>query len=280
MKPVVAVVAPGAMGSAIGSRLNQSGIEVLTAFEGRSTQSVQRGRLAGMKGATPAELARADIFLSIVPPGVALSVAQEFAVAFLGEARKPVFVDCNAVNPDTAGRIAAIIRNGGMDYVDGGIIGGPPKPGYDGPTLYLSGERAANVAVLSEFGLQCHVLQGGEFAASALKMSYAGITKGLTALASMMIVGASRRGVADALHNELAQSQPMLLAWFERQIPSMPPKAYRWVAEMEEIAGFLQQPQAEALFRATAEFYAHIAQPAGAREVDELSGFFKPDHSG
>jgi len=228
-----------------------------------------------MTGIASAELVRADIFLSIVPPGVAVSLAQEFAMHFSRKARKPVYVDCNAVNPDTACRIAAIIRDGGMDYVDGGIIGGPPNKGYDGPTLYLSGRHAGDVAVLSEFGLQCRVLHGGDFSASALKMSYAGITKGLTALGSMMIIGASRGEVADALRNELAHSQPMLLSWFERQIPSMSPKAYRWVAEMEEIAGYLHEPQAGALFRATAEFYAHIAEPPGVCDVEKLSGFFK-----
>ena len=275
MKPVLAIVAPGAMGSAIGGRLTQNSIEVLTMLDGRSAQSVERAQAAGMIGVSLDELVRADIFLSIVPPGVALSVAQDFATRFSGEARKPAYVDCNAVNPDTAARIAAIIRSGGMDYVDGGIIGGPPKPGYEGPTLYLSGERAGEVALLSEFGLPCRPLHGGGFAASALKMSYAGITKGLTALASMMVIGASQGGVADVLRAELAHSQPMLLAWFERQIPSMPPKAYRWVAEMQEIAGFLQHPEAESLFRATAEFYAHIAQAGGTGDVEELSGFFK-----
>jgi putative dehydrogenase len=275
MKPVVAIVAPGAMGSAIGWRLSQTGVEVLTTFEGRSAQSVERAHAARMIDVAPAELARADIFLSIVPPGVAVSVAQEFATRFSGKTRKPVYVDSNAVNPDSAGRIASIIHDGGMDYVDGGVIGGPPKRGYDGPILYLSGKRAGDVAVLSEYGLQCRVLHGADYAASALKMSYAGITKGLTALASMMIIGASRGGVADALRSELAQSQPTLLAWFERQVPSMFPKAYRWVAEMEEIAEFLQEPEAEALFRATAEFYEHIAGPVGARDVEELSGFFE-----
>jgi hypothetical protein len=106
-------------------------------------------------------------------------------------------------------------------------------------------------------------------------MSYAGITKGLTALASMMAIGASTAGVAGALRAELAQSQPMLLAWFERQIPSMFGKAYRWVAEMEEIAGFLkEQPEGERLFRAVAEFYAHIAGQAGKPDIDTLASLF------
>jgi 3-hydroxyisobutyrate dehydrogenase-like beta-hydroxyacid dehydrogenase len=278
MKPVVAIVAPGAMGSAIGWRLSQHGLQVLTTVQGRSAETVERAHAAGMLAVDPPAMAQADLFLSVVPPAVAASVAQEFTAYFASYARKPLYVDCNAVNPDTAARIAAVIRDGGMAYVDGGIIGGPPKRGYEGPILYLSGKRADEAAVLSKFGLQCRVVHSGDFAASALKMSYAGITKGLTALASMMIIGACRGGVAADLRTELAQSQPMLLAWFERQVPSMFSKAHRWVAEMEEIAGFLQDPQAVAMFRVIAEFYAHVAGPTAECDVQELSGFFGSKH--
>jgi len=163
-----------------------------------------------------------------------------------------------------------------MNYVDAGIIGGPPRRGYDGPVFYLSGGCADRVLTLRDFGLDCRVLMGGPFAASALKMSYAGITKGLTALASVMIIGAANAGAAGELRSELAHSQPMLLAWFERQIPSMFPKAWRWVAEMEEIAAFLEdRPDAESLFRAVAGFYGHIADQSGAPDVKTLSGFFE-----
>ncbi len=130
------------------------------------------------------ELARANLFLSIVPPGVAVAVAEEIGRVFAAQSRKPLYIDCNAINPETAARVATTVRNGGMDYVDGGIIGGPPKRNYDGPVLYLSGDRAGDAAVLDDFGLKCRILERGAFAASALKMSYAGITKGLTALAS------------------------------------------------------------------------------------------------
>src|SRR3954451_12161861 len=95
-------------------------------------------------------------------------------------------------------------------------------------------------------GLDIRIVGGGMGAASALKMSYAGITKGLTALGAAMMLGAARAGVAEALYAELAASQPALLAWFTRQIPGMYQKAYRWVAEMEEIAEFLEADAAAA----------------------------------
>jgi len=133
---------------------------------------------------------------------------------------------------------------------------------------------AAEVARLSEFGLTCRVLEGPVGAASALKMSYGGITKGLTALGSVMILAAARAGAADGLHRELKESQPMLLAWFERQIPSMFSKAYRWVAEMEEVAEFVQRDAP--MFEAMARLYERLAaDDAGPKaETHILSHFF------
>ena len=76
-------------------------------------------------------------------------------------------------------------------------------------------------------------------------MSYAGITKGFTALGAAMMLAATRGGSAEALQAELAESQPALLGYLTRQVPSMYPKAYRWVAELEEIAGFVGKDRDE-----------------------------------
>src|SRR5262249_19161294 len=110
----------------------------------------------------------------------------------------------------------------------------------------------------------------------ALKMSYAGITKGLTALGSAMLLAATRAGAADALRRELADSQPALFAWLSRQVPGMYPKAYRWVAEMEEIADFVQEDgAARGIFEGAAELYERLAADAAGdrREIGALSAF-------
>ena len=114
MKPVAAIIAAGAMGSAVARRLHESGLEVLTALDGRSAGSVQRANGAGMTTVERAELARADIFLSIVPPGAAISLAEEIAAEFVASADKPLYVDCNAINPETAQRVANIVEQNGM----------------------------------------------------------------------------------------------------------------------------------------------------------------------
>lgn len=269
---VIGIVAPGAMGSAVAVRLGEHGAQILTLLLGRSEASKARAASAGMIGSDVAKLAAADIILSIVPPGSAVAIATELAAALRDTSTKPVYVDCNAVDVRTVEQVGSIIADSGARFVDGGIIGAPPRPGTAGPTFYLSGSPAAEVgARLRVLGLVATVIDGPIGAASALKMSYAGITKGLSAIASMMILGAERAGAGAALRAELATSQPELRARFASSLPDMIPKAYRWVAEMREIAAFLEGDEAAAAtFRAVAHFYERIALDA-ARERSEVS---------
>ena len=260
MEPIVAVVAPGMMGSGVGGRLVENGIEVRTLLDGRSAATVARARKAGMTGASETGIAACDIILSILPPGDALGLAERLAPALRAAARKPVYVDCNALDPATVLRIARVIEETGATFVDGGIIGGPPAPGTKGTRIYLSGAAAPQAAVLAQYGLEMPVQPGPIGAASAMKMSYACITKGFTALGAAMMLAATRAGTADALKAEMSVSQPALYGWLTKQMPKMYSKAYRWVAEMEEIAAFVSEdPAGEQFYRAAARLYERIA---------------------
>ena len=222
------------------------------------------------------EIAAADFVLSILPPGDALAPTQSFAQVLTASNAKPVYVDCNAINPATVEKVAAVIAPTGCAFVDAGIIGPPPAPmppssppaqagegkvGVSGPRLYASGTEAARFASLREYGLDVRVLEGPLSAASALKMSYAGINKGTQAIGAAMILAAMRAGSADALYDELSFSQKEMLAQFKQQLPKMPAKAYRWIAEMQEIAGFAaDDPAARELYQGAARFYEKMAE--------------------
>jgi putative dehydrogenase len=271
MAPVVAVIAAGAMGAAVGQRLTDHGVTVLTSLAGRSEATAARAAAAGMSAANDAEIAAADFVLSILPPGDALALALHFVPALSASNVKPIYVECNAVNPATVERIASTIAPTGCAFVDAGIVGGPPKPSqpgqgrHAGPRFYASGEAAPRFAALRQYGLDVRVLDGPPGAASALKMSYAGITKGTQALGAAMLLAAARAGSAAALHEELQFSQPEMLAWLEHFLPAMPAKAYRWIAEMQEIAGFVgDDPAAGELFAGAAHFYQRIAEDFAA----------------
>jgi len=265
---VIGVIAQGMMGAGVGRRLHESGAEVRTLLTGRSAKSAERAQAAGMEPAADehALLAGSDFFFSILPPGEAEALARQLAPALKPLDRKPVYVDCNAVSPQTAISIGEIIAPTGADFVDGGIIGGPPRPGYS-PTIYASGPTAGQTAVLRDWGIDWRVIDGPIGAASALKMSYAGITKGTTAIASAMLLGAARFGCGEALIAELTESQPEMLARFRDGIPRMYDKAYRWVAEMEEISDFLEQnPPSRDIYAAVARLYAYLAEAEAEKE--------------
>ena len=261
MTLVVGIVAPGTMGAGIGRRLGGHDVRVLTSLTGRSEATAARAHEAGMIAASDEEIAATDFILSILPPGDALALAKRFAPVLSASNAKPVYVDCNAINPATVERVAAAIAPTGCAFVDAGIIGPPPKGGDAGPRLYASGAAAARFAGLRQYRLDVRVLEGPLSAASALKMSYAGINKGTQAIAAAMMLAAMRAGSADALFEELTFSQKEMFAQFKQQLPKMPQKAYRWIAEMQEIAGFVaDDPAARELYEGAARFYEKMAE--------------------
>jgi 3-hydroxyisobutyrate dehydrogenase-like beta-hydroxyacid dehydrogenase len=276
MIPSIAILAPGAMGSAIAARLIEHGAKVLTSLDGRSDATRTRATTAGMVAASDAEIANADLILSIVPPGEALALAEHLATLITRNGKKPVFVDCNAINVETVRKVEDVILSSGARFVDAAVIGLPPKPGSKGPALYASGEDAGQLRALGDLGIDLRIIDGPVGAASALKMSYAGINKGLTGLGAAMVLAATRSGAADALRDELALSAPTVQARLANSLPDMLPKAYRWVAEMREIAGFLGPDHPAAMvYEGLARLFEHISadvQGAGT-EAAKLAAF-------
>lgn len=274
----VSIAAPGNMGAAVGRRLVDHGVTVLTTLAGRSADSVARAQAAGMTAVEPGRLLEAEFVLSILPPGQALAFAEQTVQWVAGRALKPVFVDCNAVSPDTVQAIGAVIARADIPFIDASIIGLPPKPEQPGPRFYASGAEARRLERLIECGLDIRVLEGPLGAASALKMCYAGINKGIAALAGAMILAAERSGATAALYQEMSESLPGLLTSLRRQVPEMLPKAYRWVAEMEEIAAFTgEAAPAHEVFVGFARLFEEIARDVAGEKRDSavLKAFFE-----
>ncbi len=268
----VALVAPGEMGAAVGATLRAHGARVATCLSGRSERSLARARQAGMEiVAEDTDLIReTDLFLSIVPPAAAAGLAERIAEAMRRAGSAPPYVDCNAISPTTAGAVGRTIADAGAPFIDAGIIGGPPKPGSPGPRFYTSGQDVQAFVPLRDFGLDIRPIGPTIGQASALKMSYAALTKGLAALGTELLVAAKLGGVSDALAAELARSQPQLLQWLSRQLPAFPRKAHRWIAEMQEIADtFASRGLPDATMQGAAQFYDFVARSPLGRELPE-----------
>jgi 3-hydroxyisobutyrate dehydrogenase-like beta-hydroxyacid dehydrogenase len=254
----IGLLHPGDMGSVVGACAVASGSRVLWASEGRSAGTRDRAAAAGLEdaGRLAAVVAGSDVVVSVCPPHAALDLAR--AVAALGFSG--LFVDANAVSPSTAREIGAAVEAGGAAFVDGGLIGPPPRAA--GTTrLYLSGREAKRVAALFDgTRLEAVAVSDAPGAASALKMAYAAYTKGVSALLMGVRALAAAEGVDEALLAEWHRSQPDLPKRSEAAARDNARKAWRFVGEMEEITATFEAAGLPGDFHeAAAEIYRRLS---------------------
>ena len=266
----IGLLHPGEMGAAVGAVLTSSGEKVFWCRPGRSAETIARAEAAGLEAVDDLHelVRRCDRLLSVCPPHAAEAVSEQVARAgFRG-----LFVDANAIAPGLARGIADRLDGTGIDFVDGGLVGPPPTaPGRT--RLHLSGDRAVEVASWFRDSLvEAIVLQGGPGAASALKMAYAGWTKGTTALLAAVWTSARAEGVGDALLEEWRRSIPELEGRL-RGLPGVGRKAWRFEGEMRQIAETLAASDLPRGFHhAAAEIYRRLAplKDAEAPPLDQI----------
>jgi 3-hydroxyisobutyrate dehydrogenase-like beta-hydroxyacid dehydrogenase len=269
-QPTVGILSPGDMGHAVGRVLREHGLTVLTCLAGRSARTRELAAVAGFEDRPSLEdLVRdADILLSILVPSAAGATGDLVASAVRATGTSLVFADCNAIAPSTSRAIGAAVTEAGARFVDAGIIGPPPtRPGN---RFYASGFAADELAQLNAYGLDVRVLDGDVGQASGLKMCYAAMTKGLQALSTELLVAARAMGLEQALRREQQESLPAVRAFVERSLPQMPPKAHRWVGEMEEVARTFEDlglpPE---IMLGAADVYRFVARTPLGRETPE-----------
>jgi len=274
----IGLIGPGRMGTALARRLGDRGARVRCDLSGRGAESLARAEAAGLRPCQAAEVAEAALVLSVVPPGQALAAAEAFADPLRNTEGSPIYIDLNAINPDTALKVGETVAAAGARFVDGCIVGTEPRDGYEGPWIHVSGPDRDAAMRLGGFGLNMLALDGPNGAASALKMSFAAVMKGLQALGAASYLAASRVGAERALMAELERSQPELKHWLEERIARMYPKTYRWVAEMQEIADFAGPELGGGMFSGAAELFAGLsAEDDDAKpRLDALKAAFPP----
>ena len=265
----VGLLHPGEMGTSVGAAAKAAGAEVLWVSEGRSHATRGRAESAGFRDAHDlrALLRRSETLLSVCPPDCALDLAGEVAERGFGG----LYVDANAVAPDTSRRIGQMIVESGGSYVDGGIIG-PPARESGSTRLYLSGPRATEVSALFEGSvLGAEVVDASIGRASALKMAYAAWTKGSDALLLAVRAYALAEGVEDALLREWGLSQTGLAGRSERTGDSVG-KAWRFEGEMHQIGhAFGDAGLPEGFHRAAASVYRRLRDYKDADAIPPIA---------
>lgn len=236
--PRMAVLHPGQMGAAVAAQLSGQDIPVLWCPQGRSAATVERATAAGLTAVDDLGelLDRATVVLSICPPAAAEDIA--YTVAEHGY--RGVYVDANAINPQRAQRIAALLTNSGATMLDGAIIGPPPRTGASA-RLYLSGETSVGADLAALFAgtaVEAKVIGEDIGIASGLKMAYASYQKASRALAAVSHALAADLGVTEHLLIEARANARSPLADPD-YLPSVAARAWRWAPEMNEVADTL-----------------------------------------
>ena len=234
--PRVGIMSAGDMGSGFGAVLHAQGLQVYTCLAGRSDFTRLRATEAGFIDSPNLDhlVSNVDLFLSVLVPSEATQLAKDVAAAMKRTGSTPFYADLNAIAPNTVLEIEGIVRDAGAGFIDGGIIGGPPRRGYT-PHIAVSGPDTPAIEVLRDRELDIRVTGPKVGQASGLKMVYAASTKGTTALWTELLTAARAMGLLDALMEQYGERNVVYQAQ-QRSIPSMPNRARRWVGEMEEIA--------------------------------------------
>ncbi|MDX3186184.1 DUF1932 domain-containing protein [Streptomyces sp. ME02-7008A-1] len=236
-QPTVGILHPGSMGAAVAACAATNASEVLWCETGRSAATTARADRSELSPvATMAELLeRSDIVISLCPPAAAEDLAHEVA----GHRFAGVYVEANAISPERAQRIAALLGQAAT-VVDGGVVGSPPVGGKT-PTLYLSGPVDATARVEALFtGTAVHMaVLGTEVGkASALKLSYASFQKTSRVLVALAVGMAREHGVDQALIEVASRRTDSYLAEPE-YVAKTAARAWRWGPELEEAADAL-----------------------------------------
>ena len=229
----------GDMGLSVGIALLESEFEVLTNLDGRSEKTIKNVNSTNIKNVTQSDLLiKSDIIVSIIPPNSSLQVAKQLTDLSQLISKPITYVECNAISPDTTKFIEKLfIRNAfkNSKYIDGSIIGTAPNDTYK-PNLYISGKYANEIESLQSKAFKIINLGMKLEAASSIKMCYASLTKGTNALWISLLLLSEKLNIFDELIEELNYSQKDSLIKMKNQIPKLPSKSGRWIAEMREIA--------------------------------------------
>lgn len=267
----VGFMTPGDMGQAVAMQIKAKGYTVCTALGRRSERSRKMAAEIGLVdlGTIAKLVAECDVVMSVMNPGAGLEFATEAAEAIKGQTHKPLFIDCNAIAPDTMHEIDRVIRAAGARCLDGGIIGPPPRNGAK-TNLYVSGPGAADMKQLENEYLRVHVLTEKLGDASAVKMCYSAFNKGTQGLVLETLMAAERLGVADIVEQQLRASRAEALESFLKALPQLPSKAYRWVPEMHEIARTFQGVgMTPRIFQGEADMFELVAATKLGKETPE-----------
>src|SRR5687768_9897359 len=254
----VGVLHPGEMGISVAASAINNGHQVYWTSAGRSDKTRARAEKYNLIEITSlSQLCQtSEIILSVCPP----HAAEDVAKSIIETGFKGLYLDANAISPQRSIRIGQTMEENGIQFVDGGIIGGPAWTPNE-TWLYLSGKDADKIIDCFKKGpLETKIIGNEIGKASALKMCYAAYSKGTTALLAAILAAAESLGVRDELYQKWEMDDPNFSEDSNRRVRRSTAKAWRFEGEMHEIAATFQEAGLPNGFHeASAETYHRMA---------------------
>ncbi len=270
----IGILHPGEMGISIAAAAINNGHQVYWMSGGRSDKTRARAEKYNLIEINSlVEFCQAcEIIFSICPPHTAEDVAKSVIEAEF----KGLYLDANAISPQRAIEIGQRMEANDIQFIDGGIIGGPawtPKETW----LYLSGQHAREITACFLNGpLETKIIGDEIGKASALKMCYAAYSKGTTALLAAILATAESLGVREELYQQWAMDEQGFSERVDRRVARITAKAWRFEGEMIEIAETFQEVGLPAEFhKAAAEIYRRMSNFKGAAEIPSLDAVLR-----
>lgn len=258
----IGILHPGEMGISVAASAIQNGHQVCWTSEKRREKTRSRAEKYQLtEYETLTQLCKnCEIILSICPPHAAMDVAR----SVIKNGFKGLYVDANAIAPQQSIKIGELMGSAGIDFVDGGIIGGPAWTPNE-TWLYLSGTRADEIAACFSRGpLETKILGTEIGKASSLKMCYAAYSKGTTALLAAILGAAESLGVRTDLYEQWNMDNAGFADQVNQRVVRVTSKAWRFEGEMKEIASTFRAAGLQGGFHDAAEnVYHRIASLEG-----------------
>ncbi len=232
----------------IAKGLQQPGLESITAYDinwrsaGVGDKIQQRARETGTRLVeTNPELADAcTIMMSAVTANQAANAADQNAPYLRPD---HIYADLNSVSPGLKQSIARVIESSGARFAEVAMMAPVPPYLHKVPMLAGGSGAPAFVEQLAPFGISAEIVSREVGTAAATKMFRSIIVKGMEALITECVLGASRYNADERVFASLAETFPGL-NWkdlADYMVGRVVVHGARRAREMEEVAATLRE---------------------------------------
>lgn len=240
-QPVIALLFPGDMGTQIAKELIRNHFKVITAGEGRSPRTLQNVKDVGIEDVISLQQAvdQADVILSLTSPEGSLKLAEQVIPCLKNTENRPLYIDLNSNTPSSALMIEKMFSSANLRFINGAVMGAS-KDVPDHATIVVSGiHRALFIGLFSAFFT---IKDAGEKteAASAYKLLFSMVNKGMNALFFETMTAAAHFGILDELNESLEAFLPGTYKDLIKTTPTYPQHLFRRIDEMKGLTEMLR----------------------------------------